>query len=175
MAAYFRCAVVSGQSANGPLPARNCHQNGAGRSTCVCLSSLGFYRGIRYNELEATLTTKPFTRAKRFLVVRDAIMANSHRMRRVSPDWRELICGSFLVNYCPPGASGPLRGFNLQIWKGRRVEEGLFLHDNKVANVDWDQDDIVDILSYRSGPWEEELLSLLRPTANVAYFGTVTR
>jgi hypothetical protein len=74
----------------------------------------------------------------------------------------ELHLGSFLIHYAPPGTFGPLRPFNLQIWPaGRLVAPRCHLHGNKVANVDWTQWDEVDILSYRSGVWEAELLQLL--------------
>lgn len=110
------------------------------------------------------------TRAQRFLILRDAILANPHRIRQVSPLHCELICGPFLISWHLPG-SIPGRYFNMNIWPGREQGWGHMMHGHKVANVDWDQFDNVDILSYRSGPWEGELLSLLTEQNNVAFFG----
>jgi hypothetical protein len=65
---------------------------------------------------------------------------------------------------------GLTRPYNMQIWPGRRlVAPGYVLQNCKVANVDWTQCDEVDILSYRSGKWEEELLQLLSSGANLHF------
>ena len=121
------------------------------------------------------------TRADRFRVIRDAIMSQAHRM---SPDielrlpgfWRMRV-GPFGIMYGEPGAcggdprTGKLRGENLQIWPGARVDAwGHMLHNDKVANVDWDYADNICILSFRGGPWEAELLELLNPVTNVRAF-----
>jgi hypothetical protein len=51
--------------------------------------------------------------------------------------------------------------FNMAIWPGGIQDSGHIVQANKVANVDWDQSDNVDIVNYQSGPWEDELLVLL--------------
>lgn len=101
------------------------------------------------------------TRAARFLVIRDAILSSSHSMRQIGPGRREMAVGPFLIHYSIPGVWGPGRPFNLAIWPGGAQDSGYVMQANKVANVDWDQGNNVDILSFRSGPWEDELLSLL--------------
>ncbi|MDP3673767.1 MAG: hypothetical protein Q8R44_01525 [Novosphingobium sp.] len=114
------------------------------------------------------------TQAVRFREIRDAIMAQSNRMkptRDCRPAGRELRCGPFRITFYPPGAWGPGRGYNLNIWRGAKVDGGHLVSSQKVANVDWDQRDNVDILTFRSGVWERELLSLLRDEGNVLPFG----
>ena len=63
----------------------------------------------------------------------------------------------------------PGRPYNLQIWPGGQEDTGHIVHSNKVANVDWDQWDNVEILSFRSGAWEQELMSLLEASANIKF------
>jgi hypothetical protein len=109
------------------------------------------------------------TRAQRFLVLRDAVMAHRRKMRFICPGEWELRCGPFGIMYMLPGARHG-RGHNLQIWPGGKQDRGLMLYENKVANVDWGENDEVHILSYRSGPWESELLSLLSAGSNVSLF-----
>lgn len=108
----------------------------------------------------------PQTRAQRFLVLRDAIMAHRGKMRFICQGEWELRCGPFAIVYMLPGARHG-RGHNLQIWPGGKQDRGLMLYENKVANVDWGQRDEVHILSYRSGLWEDELLSLLSTGSSV--------
>lgn len=101
------------------------------------------------------------TRAARFLILREAIVAHSLSMRPIGPFMRELTCGPYRIVYTVPGAYRGQR-FNLSIWP--IVEDrGRIIQGNKVANVDWDRSDNVDMWLYRSGQWEEELLSLLSP------------
>ena len=109
----------------------------------------------------------PQTRAQRFLVLRDAILAHRGNMRSICQGEWELRCGPFAIVYMLPGARHG-RGHNLQIWPGGKQDRGLMLYENKVANVDWGQRDEVHILSYRGGPWEEELLALLSTGSSVA-------
>lgn len=109
------------------------------------------------------------TRAARFLAIRDAIMAEAHRMRPCEHGCKQLAVGPFLIFYAPPGACGLGRGYNLQIWPGGSARWGVVMQANKVANVDWNQWDEVDILSFRGGAWEQELLELLTAPSNVAY------
>lgn len=114
------------------------------------------------------------TRTVRFREIRDAIMAQSGRMkptRGCRPAGRELRCGLFLITFYPPGAWGPGRGYNLNIWPAGVIDRGLLVLGDKVVNVDWDQFDNVNILTFRSGAWEGELLSLLRDEGNVLPFG----
>lgn len=114
------------------------------------------------------------TRADRFRAIRDAVMASSHKMRP-HPEYsgiREMAVGPFMIHFSPQGALGLLRGANMQIWPGGDPAERPFgiYHANKVANVDWWQDGDVEIHTYRSGPWEAELLSLLQGRPNVVDF-----
>ena len=114
------------------------------------------------------------TRAERFREVRDAVMTQFSRLRPTSgvvPVGREMHCGPFLILFYPSGALAPDRGCNLNIWPAGANDHGHLVLGNKVVNVDWDQRDNVDILTFRSGPWEGELLSLLRNEGNVRPFG----
>ena len=114
------------------------------------------------------------TRADRFREIRDAIMAQSTRMkpnRGPYPAGREMRCGPFSIHFHPPGALGPRRSCNIAIWPAGIIDCGHLVLGDKVANVDWDQRDNVDILTFRSGPWEGELLSLLRNEVNLRPFG----
>lgn len=123
------------------------------------------------------MPTQP-TRAERFRTIRDAIMANAHLMRTPKefrrPGLWELRCGNFWIVYAEPGASGfrkgMLREHNLQIWPGARNDGwGLTLYDYKAANVDWDDRGNIEILSFRSGFWEGELVELLTGTGKVVH------
>lgn len=118
------------------------------------------------------------TLADRFRVIRDAIMANAKLMRPSrdlpAPGHWELKCGNFWIMYAEPGASGfrkgELRGHNLQIWPGAKDSGwGHTLYDDKVANVDWDENCNVEILSFRSGAWEAELVELLSGAGKVVH------
>ena len=114
------------------------------------------------------------TRADRFREIRDAIMAQSAGMkpsRGPYPAAREMRCGPVSIHFHPPGALGPRRGCNIVIWPAGIIDCGHLVLGDKVANVDWDQRDNFDILTFRSGPWEGELLSLLRNEVNVRPFG----
>jgi len=98
-------------------------------------------------------------RADRFREIRDEVM------KRIAPRDGQIMmlhCGPFQIMVCPPGTLGYNRGFNFQIWPGGRSDHGIVLYEGKVANVDWDLQDRVSINSYRSGPWEGELLARLR-------------
>jgi hypothetical protein len=92
-------------------------------------------------------------------------------MKMIGPSTLELFCGPFRIIYAHPGACGPGRGHNLQIWPGRRLDDGHMVSEDKVANVDWNDRDEVSIISFRSGKWEDELLSLLEDGSNVLFFG----
>lgn len=110
---------------------------------------------------------KQSTRVERFCAIRDAIMTNASRMtphREIKqPGFFELRCGPFLIVYGEP------RGVpNVQIWPAGKLEHGHILHGDKVANVDWDGD-YIHVFTFKSGPWEAELLELLRPSDNVRY------
>jgi hypothetical protein len=102
------------------------------------------------------------TRAARFLILREAIVAHSPSMRPIGPFIRELTCGLYRIVYTVPGAYRGQR-FNLSIWPIVGQNRGHIIQGNKVANVDWDRSDNVDMWLYRSGQWEAELLSLLSP------------
>ena len=114
------------------------------------------------------------SRAARFLLIRDAIFAHSKRMRRAQFGGLELQCGPFLIHYLPPGAMLG-RPYNMQIWPYGAEDLGHIVHQNKVANVDWDQWDNVDIISFRSGPWERELLNLLDAPPNLGFLAPQRR
>lgn len=111
------------------------------------------------------------SRPERFRVLRDAIMAQAGRMRLTGPSTGELFCGPFRIIYAYPGAYGPGRGHNIQIWPGRRLDHGHMSSEDKVANVDWNNRDEISIISFRGGAWEDELLSLLEDGSNVSFFG----
>ena len=80
-------------------------------------------------------------------------------------------CSHFKIVFYPRRALAPDRDCNLNIWLGSQFYSGHLSTQHKVANVDWDQFDNVEILTFRSGPWEAELLSLLRREGNVLPFG----
>lgn len=108
------------------------------------------------------------SRAARFLRIRDALLANLPPMRPVASGISEIAVGPFLIVYAIPGAL-PGRPFNMQIWPAGVEQDGYILQGNKVANVDWDQLDNVEILSFRSGAWERELLDLLAASGSVDF------
>jgi hypothetical protein len=82
---------------------------------------------------------------------------------RPTPTGKEMVCGPFLIYYHFPGILGTLRGSHIDIWPAPSPEDRAFgtCHGNKVCSVDWWQDGRVHISQYRSGAWEDELLSLL--------------
>jgi hypothetical protein len=90
-------------------------------------------------------------------------------MRQIDQGRYELAVGPFLIQYANPGALGPGRLFNMAIWPGGAQDGSHIAHANKVANVDWDQRDNVDIVSYRSGPWEDQLRALLSDTRVIPF------
>ena len=108
------------------------------------------------------------SRAARFLIIRDAILANSPRMRPVAQGISEIAIGPFLILYATPGAL-PGRPFNMQIWPAGIEQDGHIFQGDKVANVDWDQQGNVDIISFRSGDWEQQLLDLLAASQSVEF------
>ena len=112
---------------------------------------------------------RPGSRAARFLKLRDAIMAHSKFTKTGTLGKLELACGPYQISFWPP-ESMPGRSYNLQIWPGGKEDSGHIMHTNKVANVDWDQWDNVEILTFRSGEWEEELLALLQGSTNLILF-----
>lgn len=114
------------------------------------------------------------TRAQRFRIIRDEVLRHHKRMSAPSPDMRRLTCGPFTISLYFPGTCGPLRGWNLNIWPDAAIDCGIKVHGDKVCNVDWDQHDNVYITTFRSGPWEEELLRLLRGEGNLSWFGYCT-
>jgi len=118
---------------------------------------------------------KRINRVQRFLVIRDAVMSRFPDMHQTQRGVHELVCGPFLVHFTLPGANGMGRGFNLQIWPSGTVDAGHILHGNKVANVDWFGDGRVEIISFRSGSWEQELLSFLSDEGNILAFSPVKR
>lgn len=108
------------------------------------------------------------SRANRFLEIRDAVLALSIPARPVVSGRVELSVGPFLIHYSIPGVL-PGRGFNMEIWPAGAQQDGYIIQGNKVANVDWDQSDLIRIISYRSGEWEQQLLSLLAASENVEF------
>lgn len=113
-----------------------------------------------------TQRTRPYrkgSRADRFLEIRDAVLANMPGAKSVASGRMVLAVGPFLIHYCIPGAM-PGRPFNMQIWPGGRQQGGHVLQADKVANVDWDQHGNVEIISFRSGTWEQELITLANST-----------
>jgi hypothetical protein len=63
----------------------------------------------------------------------------------------------------------PSGRFNIQIWPAGGVAGRHIVYANKVANVDWDQHGNVDIISYKSGAWEAQLIELLRHQGTVTF------
>lgn len=113
------------------------------------------------------------TREERFRVIRDEVMELSGRMvitRPGEPCGLVMQCGPFKIACYSPGALAPHRGCNLNIWPGAHIDHGRLVTKNKVANVDWDEFDNIEIWTFRSGPWEAELLRLLRHEGNVLPF-----
>ena len=78
--------------------------------------------------------------------------------------------GPFTIALYAPGAWGPC-AWSLNIWPGGKIVGNHRVHQHKVVNVFWDQLDNIDIWTFRSGPWEGELLNLLRSEGNVRPFG----
>lgn len=111
------------------------------------------------------------TRAERFRVIRDEVIGKLSRARVDRDGSLRLRCGPFSISYFDIGAIGPGRGYNLNIWPGARIDSGYRLHSHKVCNADWDDYDQVYITSFRSGPWEAELLRLLRSEDGLRFFG----
>jgi hypothetical protein len=101
------------------------------------------------------------TRAQRFLVLRDAILAHSERMVPDRLATKRLVCGPFDIGFAFPGVFDRAK-CNMQIWPNGSQDGRHIMYGHKVANVNWDHHDMVEIVSYRSGPWEDELLHLLR-------------
>jgi hypothetical protein len=107
------------------------------------------------------------TRKERFLVIRDLVLAHTKRMKPDQLSSRQLRCGPFLIAYNYPGRLSPK--YNLQIWPGGAQDGGHIVQGDKVANVDWDQYDNVEIISYRSGPWEQQLVELLSRSGSLTF------
>lgn len=113
------------------------------------------------------------TREERFREIRDGVMGMSGRMvltRPGRPCGLVMQCGPFKIVFYPPGTFASCWASNLNIWPGARIECGRLVTENKVANVDWDEFDNIKIWTFRSGPWEAELLRLLRHEGNVLPF-----
>jgi hypothetical protein len=117
--------------------------------------------------LPTTDENRAGTRAARFLKIRDAVLARSRDFKPRGNGEYELAAGEFFILYSIQG-SIPGRPYNLQIWPSGSQNQGHVLHGPKVANVDWDQWDNVDILSFRSGEWETELLHILSACETVS-------
>ena len=66
--------------------------------------------------------------------------------------------GPFTIALYAPGAWGPC-AWSLNIWPGGKIVGNHRVHQHKVVNVFWDQLDNIDIWTFRSGPWEGELLT----------------
>ncbi len=107
-------------------------------------------------------TYKSETRAARFSSLRTAILDHSQLMRPLAPFTKELTVGSFLIYYSTPGAYAGSES-SIEIWPGGVEDRGHIVQGDKVANVHWDNLDNIRFLSWKSGPWEENLLSLLTP------------
>lgn len=126
-----------------------------------------------WNSLPGSMSNLPKryklgTRAARFLEIRDAVLGQNSSMRRITRGGREMTCGPFLIQLYPPGFC-PGRPYNMQIWPAGHEKSGKILHGYKVVNVDWDQQDNLHIFTFRGGPWESELLSLLRQEESLAF------
>lgn len=104
---------------------------------------------------------KPATRAERFRIIRDAIMSTLEDAPARDQFATKLSIPPFQAVYSRNRAGyGP---HNLQIWPDAKMDAecGMLEHGDKVANVSWDDDDTVEIVSYRSGPWEAEIVALI--------------
>lgn len=110
------------------------------------------------------------SRAARFLAIRDAILPHVPRMQKVRFG-KALSLGPYLIHFSPPNAHWPGSGYNINIWPDgvRERSSGHVLHGLKVVNVYWNQRDELQILGFRGGSWEAELLELLTAAENVSF------
>ena len=81
----------------------------------------------------------------------------------------EFTIGPFLIHYSIPGAI-PGRCLNMQIWPAGAQEYGRIVQGNKLVNVDWNHSNLVDIISFRSGDWEKDLLALVADANTIEFF-----
>lgn len=104
-------------------------------------------------------------------MLRDAVLQNAEKMRLTqSNPGRELFVGGFRIQYCAPGEMGPLRGFLIDVWPPAKPidrADGVFFR-NKVCSAEWWQDGSIKIMTFKSGPWDAELLSHLSDRQNVS-------
>ena len=108
------------------------------------------------------------TRANRFRNIRDAILANVKPAQSKMNGHASFSIGEFLIDYAIPGAF-PGRPFNMSIWPSGTQDRGHIVQGDKVANVDWDQADNIQIISYRSGDWEQRLLNLVSCSSGLVF------
>ena len=54
--------------------------------------------------------------------------------------------------------------WTLEIWPDRRMDGEHWVYGNKVLNLHWSDNGSVDLVSFRRGPWPDELLTALSVT-----------
>ena len=106
---------------------------------------------MKPKKLKISYSTVPH----RALRICHAIRFRRAEMTPVGNGYGELRIGPFTILHAPPESypNGPCH--NVNIWRHGK---------SKVANIEWNECDglaIVDIISFRSGAWEKELLELL--------------
>ena len=57
----------------------------------------------------------------------------------------------------------------MEIWPAGIQSGGHVVQGDKVANVDWDAHGNIDIITFKSGVWEQQLLDLLQHPTKVEF------
>ena len=99
-------------------------------------------------------------RVARFRQLRDNILPYLGCDQLIDPTSGKMWIGSFFIRYSIQRRPDEV-WHNIQIWPPGGDEFGTYVYGNKVANVNWDGSDNVDIITFRPGPWQEQLLALL--------------
>ena len=99
-------------------------------------------------------------REARFRRLYDFLMPHLEAKRLLGEGRWKCTIGSFLIRYTICG--WPHEGWqNVQIWPPGGYDSGRYVQGNKVANVSWDCGGNVELVTFRGGSWDEQLLSLL--------------
>ena len=110
------------------------------------------------------------SRADRFRELRYEILKHPCAMS-LSEDccvwWR---CGPFAFMLTPTRHADDDVRWNLDIWIGVKFLDGNFTNGRRVAEVEWDQQDRVKLHRYRAGPWEAQILAILKGNEKVVPF-----
>ena len=105
-------------------------------------------------------SARPVSRAARFLELRDAIEPYLECDQVIEPVSMKISIGLFLIRYSVLARTHESRR-NIQIWPPGVHECGTHIHGNKVANVSWHRSDKVELVTFRAGLWQGQLLLLL--------------